>query len=108
MSNRYNEYTTNADGQIVIENLPYGTYDLREVSTLNGFMPYEQPILFTLSYDSEENLNITIDVENSKTILMNTGGIGNTVIYAAAISFAGSAIMLLCFYFAKKSKKKTH
>lgn len=96
-------YTTDAEGKIVIDNLPEGHYEAEEISTLVGYMPYTDSIPLVVDDESAEALNVTAEVENDKLILMDTGGTGTIMFYVTAFVMAGTA-MLLCLYIFKKSK----
>ena len=97
-------YTTDAEGKIVVDNLPEGHYEAKEISTLDGYMPYTDSIPFAVDDESAESLNVTAEVENDKLILMDTGGTGAMMFYVTAFVMAGTA-MLLCLFIIKKSNK---
>ena len=101
--NGYKIYKTDASGKIVVDNLPSAHYEIKEISTADGYMPYTDSIPFTIDDESEETLNVPIDVENDKLILMDTGGAGMMMFYVIAFAMAGTA-MLLCLFFIRKSK----
>lgn len=101
---RYKVYKTDKDGLAVVDNLPSGHYEIKEISTADGYMPYTDSIPVTIDDDSEETLDVLTDVENDKLILMDTGGAGTMMLYVIAFAMAGTA-MLLCLFFIKKSKK---
>lgn len=62
-------YVTNELGQINISNLPLGQYELKEVQTLEGYVPNEMIYDINLSYDHTDKIIYTeqINVENEKT-----------------------------------------
>lgn len=100
-----NEFVTDASGQIKIDNLPAGSYELREVSTLFGYMPYEEAMPFTLELGSEKTMNVTVEVANAKSVLMNTGGSGDHRFYTIAFVMAGLGAIPLCLFFIKRKTK---
>lgn len=97
------EYTTNAEGIIFIDELPGGKYYFEETQTLLGFIPYGSRIPFEIKSGSSETLDVTVDAENAKAVMPNTGGIGTSSLYIISIILAGVAAAILCI---SKSKKK--
>lgn len=100
------EYTTNAAGEIFIDDLPYGKYYFEETKTILGFIPYGEKMWFEISGDSDETQNVTVDAENAGMIMPETGGTGNNRFYLLSIALAGLGIMLFCIYKYKKSIMK--
>ena len=96
------EYTTNTDGEIFIDELPYGKYYFEETKTLLGFIPYGDKLWFEITGDSEETQNITVAAENARMVMPETGGIGTGFIYLISITLAGIATVMICI-----SKRKT-
>lgn len=62
-------YATNELGEIHIGNLPLGKYELREIQTLDGYIPNNTVYDINLSYDHSDKTIYTkeINVENEKT-----------------------------------------
>lgn len=62
-------YVTNELGQINISDLPLGHYELKEIQTLEGYVPNETVYDIDLSYDHTDKIIYTkeINVENEKT-----------------------------------------
>ena len=62
-------YVTNELGEIHIGNLPLGKYELREIQTLDGYIPNNTVYDINLSYDHSDKTIYTkeINVENEKT-----------------------------------------
>lgn len=62
-------YVTNELGEIHIGNLPLGKYELKEVQTLEGYVPNDTIYEIDLSYDHSDKVIYTkeINVENEKT-----------------------------------------
>lgn len=62
-------YVTNELGQINISDLPLGKYELKEIQTLEGYVPNDTVYDIDLSYDHTEKIIYTkeISVENEKT-----------------------------------------
>ena len=62
-------YVTNELGEIHIGNLPLGKYELKEVQTLEGYVPNDTVYDIDLSYDhSDKNIYTKeINIENEKT-----------------------------------------
>lgn len=63
-------YVTNELGEIHIGNLPLGKYELKEVQTLEGYVPCDTVFDVDLSYDHSDRIIYTeeIQVTNEKTI----------------------------------------
>lgn len=62
-------YVTNELGEIHIGNLPLGKYELKEVQTLEGYVPNDTIYEIDLSYDHSDKVIYTkeINIENEKT-----------------------------------------
>ncbi len=62
-------YVTNELGEIHIGNLPLGKYELKEVQTLEGYVPNDTVYDINLSYDHSDKIIYTkeINIENEKT-----------------------------------------
>ncbi|MGN1181633.1 MAG: collagen binding domain-containing protein, partial [Faecalibacillus sp.] len=62
-------YVTNELGQINITDLPLGHYELKEIETLEGYVPNDKVYDIDLSYDHSDKIIYTenINVENEKT-----------------------------------------
>lgn len=62
-------YVTNELGEIHIGNLPLGKYELKEVQTLEGYVPNDTAYDIDLSYDHSDKIIYTkeINIENEKT-----------------------------------------
>lgn len=62
-------YVTNELGQINISDLPLGHYELKEIKTLEGYVPNDKVYDIDLSYDHTDKIIYTeeINVENEKT-----------------------------------------
>ena len=69
-------YTTDADGKVTIDGLPYGTYYLVETAAPAGYMIDKTPIKFTIDGTSGNN---QVTVENEKIL-----GVDKEIAYDAA------------------------
>ena len=98
-------YTTNADGQIIVENLPCGKYYFMEVKTADGYMPYGDKLEFEIDGETDASLSVKLDVKNEKAVMPETGGFGNNIfgILSAALAAFGAALL---YTTTKTSKKK--
>ena len=94
VSGGYRAYTSDDNGRIVIDGLPYGIYQILEVHTEGGYMPYYEPIYVTLD-SNQSSVEATVNVENAKAILPETGGIGSSAFYILTLLLLGAEIMLL-------------
>lgn len=78
-------FTTDQDGKIVVENLPYGEYYFKETHTLEGYVLGDQRIEFSVK-DSEEN--ITVEAVNyrepdiEKDVSVDSSNRGEEVTYS--------------------------
>lgn len=100
----YRVYTTNAQGKIVIDNLPYGNYKIVEETTNNGYMLYGEPILVTLNPE-QPAITATAEVENAKAVMPETGGVVSQIFYTVSIILTGIAALLACAYIKKSNMK---
>lgn len=98
-------YTTNADGQIIVENLPCGKYYFMEVKTADGYMPYGDKLHFEIDGETDASLNVTLDVKNEKAVMPETGGCGNVLFGLLSAVLAAFGVVLL-YTTTKTSKKK--
>ena len=99
-------YTTNANGQIIVEELPYGKYYFKEIQTASGVMPYGEKLNFKIDYNSNATLNVKLGVENHKAVMPETGGTGNGVFVLASATLTILGAALLCLSIKNKSKRK--
>ena len=99
------KYTTNADGQIIVENLPCGKYYFTEVQSADGFMPYGDKLEFEIDGETDASLSVKLDVKNEKAVMPETGGFGNGLfsLLSAALAAFGAAFLYTTI---KLSKKK--
>ena len=99
-------YTTNEDGQIIIEGLPVGKYYFEELKTAIGFIPYGGKLSFEISSDKAASLDVSLDVENAKAVMPETGGIGDGIFAFMSIMLIVIGSAILCTYIPTKTKKK--
>lgn len=112
--------TSDENGLVVFYNdnneeilLESGNYFIKETKSPTGYNRYTAviPAAITATYSSTatngtyivsapSNGLVTIDVKNSKTVLPQTGGVGNIVIYSVAISLA--ALGGVIFFISRK------
>ena len=98
-------YTTNSDGQIIVENLPCGKYYFWEIKTADGYMPYGDKLHFEIDGETDASLNVTLDVKNEKAVMPETGGCGNVLFGLLSAVLAAFGAVLL-YTTTKTSKKK--
>ena len=90
--------TTNNNGRILVNNLSQGMYYFVETKSSSNFSLLSDKIAFTISGESEDNLNVTIDAVNTKLpTLTPTGGmnLGFSLLTIATVFVLGGAIYLL-------------
>ncbi len=100
-------YVTNDDGTIFIDELPIGKYYFEESETLSGFIPYGEKIPFEIKEGSKKTLEISIDAENAKIVMPETGGNGSMTFYIISLTLAGLAAITLCLFKNNNIKTKT-
>ena len=93
----YGTYTTNQDGIVVIEDMEYGDYAIKEVSTIDGYELSSETINFSITENGEE-LNITM----VNTKLPQTDMNDNLTLISLALIVAGSMIYLATKCHSKK------
>ena len=89
------KFTSNKDGQIVVDGLAYGKYELLEETAPKGFAKLTAPIKFTvgtvgteaqtaynINYELADKDKTALEVKNKKVTIPQTGGIG-TIIFTA-------------------------
>ena len=97
--------TTTSNGRAVFSNLDQGNYYIVETKTVAGFNLLKDKIDVTVSGESNETLNVTVNVKETLNFkLPNTGenGILSLCIGGGVILIAGIAIIV----FIKMKKKK--
>lgn len=89
---------TSANGNIQLHSFPIGDYYLKEVSTVDGYMPYYGKIYFSVELENSSDSSaktIYIDVPNHPPVTWNTGGEGiMPFYYSAIIALTLSAVLL--------------
>lgn len=92
---------SNESGEIVIEDLRPGKYQLKEIKAPEGYNKLTKPIAFEVKSTERET---EVVVENTKQgwLLPETGGVGTLVFYATGLLVMGIA------GYAWISRKKTH
>ena len=56
---------TDENGQIVVENLPFGNYSILEKKALDGYQIFTEPIYFSIQEDKEV---VEVSMENEKIV----------------------------------------
>lgn len=59
---------TDSKGSIVVDNLAYGTYYFKEISSAKGYELYSKPIRFTLSKDDANKVVTLLTADPRKTV----------------------------------------
>lgn len=68
------QYTTDKNGQIIIENLPYGQYYFRETKGLAGYL-FDTEIRYSFEVKAKENQEIELTVTNERAKHPKTGDV---------------------------------
>lgn len=109
------KFTSNKDGQIEVDGLAYGKYELLEENPPKGFAKLTSPIPFqvgTVGKDAQTKYDINykladtgkkdaLEVKNKKVTIPQTGGIGSLIFIVA-----GVAIMTFAFVAYKRSEAR--
>ena len=118
--------TSDADGIVVFYNanheeilLQSGNYFVKETRSPAGYNRYTDVIPVTISatygntltdgsyiVSAPEHGLVSFDVKNSKTVLPQTGGAGNVIIYSIALTLAAAGVVVLLVSRKKKSSDK--
>ena len=106
------KFVSNKNGQIVVDGLAYGNYELLEETPPTGFAKLSAPIKFTvgtvgttnqtaydIKYELADKTDTALEVKNKKVTIPQTGGIGSLIFIVA-----GAAIMIGAFVAYKKSQ----
>ena len=105
-------FTSNQDGQIEVEGLAYGTYELVEKTAPAGFGKLTSPIEFkmgekqttyNINYkkDAPEGTKDALEVVNKNLTIPQTGGIGTVIFTVVGIALMAGAVIAM-----KKSRKE--
>lgn len=102
------KFVSNKDGQIVVDGLAYGNYELLEEKAPEGFAKLTAPIKFTVgtvgkdtqtAYNINYELNKTdktaLEVKNKKVTIPQTGGIGTIIFTAIGLAIMASAVIAI-------------
>jgi LPXTG-motif cell wall-anchored protein len=100
------EVFTGDDGKVSFDKLPFGDYFLLETTTANGYIPFEDRIEFSISPDDPDFENVSVGIVNSKSILPETGGMGNYIFYGIGALALIGVIVLVIVYIKKKNFRK--
>lgn len=103
------KFVSNKDGQIVVDGLAYGNYELLEEKAPEGFAKLTAPIKFTVgtvgkegqtAYDinykkAETNAKDALEVKNKKVTIPQTGGMGTVLFTIVGISLMAGAVIAM-------------
>lgn len=91
---------TDENGKIVVDNLAYGKYYIKEVKALKGYQLYQKPLYFEINKDKEI---VRVSMENEKIVKVpNTGkSLNGDIMYAFVLMILGIGFM---FYGKEKCK----
>lgn len=105
-------FTSNQDGQIEVEGLAHGTYELVEKTAPAGFGKLTSPIEFkmgeeqtayNINYkkDAPEGTKDALEVVNKNLTIPQTGGIGTVIFTVVGIALMAGAVIAM-----KKNRKE--
>lgn len=90
--------TTNSNGKISVNNLSQGSYYFEETKASKNCYLLSESVAFTISGESEDKLNVTVEAVNTKLqTLTPTGGmnLGFSLLAISAVLVIAGAIYLL-------------
>lgn len=91
---------TDENGKIVVDNLAYGKYYIKEVKALKGYQLYQKPLYFEIKEDKEI---VSVSMENERIVKVpNTGkSLNGDIVYSFVLMILGIGFI---FYGKEKSK----
>ncbi len=102
------KFVSNKNGQIVVDGLAYGNYELLEETPPTGFAKLSAPIKFTvgtvgdksqtaynIKYELADKDNTALEVKNKKVTIPQTGGIGTIIFTAIGLAIMASAVIAI-------------
>ncbi len=92
-------YITNSEGLVIIENLEYGDYSIKEVATVDGYELSDETILFSIT---EDGADVNVSMVNKKLPQTDMNDYLNYV----AISLIGIGSVLFIVASSRKKKRK--
>lgn len=97
---------TDSKGNLVVSDLPFGSYYFIESKAPEGYMPYGEKIEFSISADEDDvQLDYTFTVKDDFYLSPNTGGIGDIGIYFVGILlFLGASALFILVGVNSKNK----
>ena len=93
---------TATNGQLHISQIPIGNYYLIESEAPNGYMKYESKIPFSVTINSDSDIELSATVIDNKSVLPNTGSFGAIPLYL----IASVALVASVFGFNMYKRKK--
>lgn len=93
---------TATNGQLHISQIPIGNYYLIESEAPNGYMRYESKIPFSVTINSDSDIELSATVIDNKSVLPNTGSFGAIPLYL----IASVALVASVFGFNMYKRKK--
>lgn len=96
------EYTTDANGEICVEDLSYGEYYWQEKAAPNGYVTDDTPYEFSVTKDGEE---IAITATNKKADTPKTGDNSKVIVWLVVAALTAAEIGGIVWYRKKKAKK---
>lgn len=97
-------FTSNKDGQIYVEGLAKGSYNLVEKTAPKGFAKRNKPFPFTVGatdtkydipFEQEKTDNDALMVENKKMTIPQTGGMGTVLFTVVGVGLMAGAVMAM-------------
>ena len=102
------KFISNKEGQIEVDGLAYGEYELVEETPPTGFSKLTTPIKFTvgtvgtktqtpynIKYKLADTDNTALEVKNKKVTIPQTGGIGTVIFTVVGISLMAGAFIAM-------------
>lgn len=95
----YGTYVTNSDGLVIIEDIEYGDYSIKEIATIEGYELSDETLSFSIVNDDED---VNVSMVNVKLPQTDLNDYSKTI--ALILMAIGSTIFIITCSCKKKTK----
>lgn len=99
-------FSTDDNGDLFVDKLPFGSYYLLEVKAPNNSMAYAKKIPFTISGENASTKDIELTVKDNKVVVYETGSSGTAPFVVAGVSSFIFLMVGVAAYITKKRKSR--